>query len=94
MAVVSSFLDLIRRVSEPGTPGGSWHSPARRTFDQLQLPSSEQGILVRIREMKMPSGEISSASATSLLIMAVALRLSSSFDVPASKHSCFERFLQ
>lgn len=42
----------------------------------------------------MLSGEISSASVTSLLITAVTLRLSSSFDVPASKHSCFEKFLR
>lgn len=42
----------------------------------------------------MSSGEISSTSATSLLIMVVTLRLSSNIDVPASKHSCFEQFLR
>ncbi|WSL81273.1 hypothetical protein OG894_01615 [Streptomyces sp. NBC_01724] len=81
MAVFSSFLDRFVVFPTSGRLDALWHSPVRRVFGQLQLsprPNEKYSFDTDIREMKMSSGEISSASATSLLIVAVTLRLSSS----------------
>ncbi|WP_435221940.1 hypothetical protein [Streptomyces sp. Tue6028] len=82
MAVVSSFLDLSWRVSGLGTSGGCGiHQGAH--LGRLWIASSEHEILVRIRDMKMPPGNIR-RHRNHLLIVPVTSRLSFCFDVPAS----------